>query len=998
VAIIKLLDERKESFSLTLHPETSYISSSHLAVSGKYGITGSAALKPRPSKVIKDLFDPGTFGELSLSYNTEPAARAFNETADGGLESIKSANYAYTLVKYASASIPEHSVLFSDPDYATGVYATTSDALRHLSIETFLDSYISSIHSAPNPVRNSKRLNIERISHIPSYSFGPRTTMFSAIQNNLMPHYASHYEMCQMAITNYHSLNFFTASTVPSDSAMIYPWGFGSSGHMHVDAQLHDDRPFTIDFYINPRYTGGEPRSKGNPGNPHEFKAGTILHLSSTFAVSLVSGSGVDQNGEVSGYRIMLQLSHSADVQPYLVDASIKNGKRIRESKGPYGNLIYLSDDNTLTRNNWHHVTIKWDQNLNDRTGSIQIDNHITEFVYPSGNYRATYEYRDSIYSDQPGGLVIGNYCAVSPDNSGNMRMFTNESQENQDQGIFPLYNIGAGSLECPDGDPVSFSLEHPLNAEIHEFKILDVYLKDEDIADLGKSSLNPQLQGNMLKSAPSYGPEYGTGPENIKFYISGLFRSTTKQRRQNIGPYILTEEKRFPISPFNHILAASCGALEINLENFVGAMCGRITSPGARSYGMLSPRLYNLTASEVINAAQPFGLYYGSSITDRKWPIQRMYETPSLVKRNLTVLPNDNGRFKPNYIVMASGTSRTTEDSTSDWRRPLVDIAESPNRYAYNPGRSVGIPADGPPPFHLEAENYVYASSSFGGIDPSIISLKNLIIQEQIDPQLQAEWDTRYQSYEAWLEAGGSASGEYPRGVFNHDDGSGVGVDYVIDPWSYGAFTYGRSAETVETVRSEFPNAYLFVPSSLNTKDSIFSTIFNISNLYYGNKILENSLYIHDNSLSGSAGHVSITLRDNGRGGLYRCDSGGPHPVWNNVGNVFYQDGIVLVKSPVLAFFGQDEFEMKFKGEQATHVKTVNVKLDKGLFNSSSNPQYKMLSASMDASDKNTNFVYVDSVNIHDENLNVIMRTNLAQPIKKRVKDSMLIRLKMDF
>ena len=56
------------------------------------------------------------------------------------------------------------------------------------------------------------------------------------------------------------------------------------------------------------------------------------------------------------------------------------------------------------------------------------------------------------------------------------------------------------------------------------------------------------------------------------------------------------------------------------------------------------------------------------------------------------------------------------------------------------------------------------------------------------------------------------------------------------------------------------------------------------------------------------------------------------------------------------------------------------------------------MLSASINASDKNTDFVYVDSVNIHDENLNVIMRTNLAQPIKKKVKDSMLIRLKMDF
>tara|TARA_R110001583_G_scaffold31600_1_gene107900 strand:+ start:74398 stop:77316 length:2919 start_codon:yes stop_codon:yes gene_type:complete len=972
-------------------------------VSGKYGITGSAALKPRPSKVIKDLFDPGTFGELSLSYNTEPAARAYDETADGGLESIKSATYAYAMAKYASASIPEYSALFptpiTDPDdpsatipYSDGVYATTSDALRHLNIETFLDSYMSSIHSAPNPVRNSKRLNIERISHIPSYSFGPRTTMFSAIQNNLMPHYASHYEMCQMAITNYHSLNFFTASTVPSDSAMIYPWGSAHLQHFYVDTRIVDDRPFTIDFYINPRYTGGEPRSKGNPGNPHGFKAGTILHLSSTFAVSLVSGSGVDQNGEVSGYRIMLQLSHSADVQPSRVDPSIKNGKRVRESSGPYGNLIYLSDDNTLARNNWHHVTIKWDQNLNDRTGSIQIDDHITQFAYPSGNYRSTYEYRSSyLTKDQPGALVIGNYCDVSPGDSGHMRMFVNDTQENKDQGIWPRFSIGSADHESPDGDPVNFSFDHPLNAEIHEFKILDVYLKDEDVADLGKTSLNPQLQGNMLKTVPSYNDEYGTGPNNIKFYITGLFRNTTKQRRQNIGPYYRISDKRFPISPFNHILAASCGALEINLENFVGAICGRRVNsmPAYSIYGMLHPRLYKLTAS--LGTQHTTSDIEGTEYTDRKYAIQRMYETPSLAKRNLSVLPNDNGRFKPNYIVMASGTSRTTEDSTVGWRRPLVDIGKSPNKYAYNPalaGGTLGI-LETIMPFGLVTENYVYASNSFGGIDPSIISLKNLIVPEQIDPNLQIDWDTLY--YNAQLDVIAPADPEfYPRGAFRED---GASIFYPISTFNYHASEYDSSDWA-----SLFPSDYLFVPSALNTRDSIFSTIFNISNLYYGNKILENSLYIHDNSLSGSAGHVSITLRDNGRGGLYRCDSAGPHPEWNNVGNVFYQDGIALVKSPILTLFGKDEFEISFKGEQVTHVKTVNVKLDKGLFNSSSNPQYKMLSASINASDKNTDFVYVDSVNIHDENLNVIMRTNLAQPIKKKVKDSMLIRLKMDF
>ena len=106
----------------------------------------------------------------------------------------------------------------------------------------------------------------------------------------------------------------------------------------------------------------------------------------------------------------------------------------------------------------------------------------------------------------------------------------------------------------------------------------------------------------------------------------------------------------------------------------------------------------------------------------------------------------------------------------------------------------------------------------------------------------------------------------------------------------------------------------------------------------------------------------------------------------------------MAIVKSPILTFFGKECFEIKFRGEQNTHVSIINVQLGAGLFNSSSNPQYKLLSASSSPADIGKKFVYVDSLNIHDENLNVIARTNFAQPVKKRVDDTMVIRFKMDF
>jgi hypothetical protein len=131
---------------------------------------------------------------------------------------------------------------------------------------------------------------------------------------------------------------------------------------------------FSFDFYINPKY-----RPDSVDGN---FKAGTIFHLSSSYALSLVSGSAKDENGRTIGYRLKLQLSHSADVAPSTAAA------------GTYPNdLIFLSDDNSLMWNRWHHVVVRWGTNLvNNGTGSFNIDAvDRGYFVVPSGTITPRY-------------------------------------------------------------------------------------------------------------------------------------------------------------------------------------------------------------------------------------------------------------------------------------------------------------------------------------------------------------------------------------------------------------------------------------------------------------------------------------------------------------------------------------------------------------------------------------------------------------------------------
>ena len=149
---------------------------------------------------------------------------------------------------------------------------------------------------------------------------------------------------------------------------------------------------------------------------------------------------------------------------------------------------------------------------------------------------------------------------------------------------------------------------------------------------------------------------------------------------------------------------------------------------------------------------------------------------------------------------------------------------------------------------------------------------------------------------------------------------------------------------------------------------------------------------------MTGSGGKVKVTLKDNGKGGLYRADCTGSHPTWSNVGNIFYNEGVAIIKSPNLPLFATGTFETTFQGEQSTHVLTINAPCETGMFMSSSNPSFKVLSASLDPNEYDPEFVYITGFNLHDDNLNVIGRSNLAQPLVKRSSDEFLFKFKMDF
>ena len=149
---------------------------------------------------------------------------------------------------------------------------------------------------------------------------------------------------------------------------------------------------------------------------------------------------------------------------------------------------------------------------------------------------------------------------------------------------------------------------------------------------------------------------------------------------------------------------------------------------------------------------------------------------------------------------------------------------------------------------------------------------------------------------------------------------------------------------------------------------------------------------------MTGSDGKVKITLRDNGLGGLYRADAETPHPTWCGVGTILYDEGIAVTKSPLVFMIGKDQFDIDMRGERKIHTMEISVPCPAGMINSSSNPTFMLLTASDDPNENSVGPVIITGINLHDDNLNVVARATLAQPLIKRDEDRYLFRIKMDW
>jgi hypothetical protein len=774
LSFIPLTPDRFERFTLVTNPSQEFTSSS-------LGLTGSISLYARQNRTIKEVENPLT------------GALAFNDVA-----------------------LP---IVVADVSRTSGSNQRGS-----------YDSLLTSISQKGLSSRMQKTVSVTR--YTPSVSTVTSSFLKKTVVKDLLfPYYKTTYSSPNYAYTNYHSLNFFTASSVLPGGTMIYPVSYSANTPM----TYVPTGGFTLDMYVNPRYAVSASQ---------EFKAGTILHVSSTLALSLVTGSQVDHNGMRTGFRLLLQLSHSADTKPSSVNLATANNQRAIPD-----DMIFVSSDNALLWNHWHHVAVRWGtSNTNNGTGSFLIDGvERGTFIVPSGSVTRQHSGSAAVY--------LGNYFEGQP--TLDQRKFFNNKAS---------YNEGVKQLSSDTTDPTGFTFNHPLNAEIHDIKIFDGYRSVQQT--LTASAQGPDTLADLL------------------FYVPVLFTKVTPLRHVLQTP--ITQSRRSTGEPLNAELAMRVNGHEINVENFV-----REFVEGEH------PRLFHMT-----------GTIFTGSLSSTFTANDYLKRDVNIAKRNLLVLPCDNGLFAPNFDLLRSGTSEVMPSSGSVMERFVTDL---------------------------------------GGLDLKSITLRNLISTA---------------SYQA------SVSGSLETDV------------------------YGASPTSPTTAPTSI-YAVLQATRDPSSNDIVF---FEVSNLMYGRRIFPGTLELVDHNITGSSGRIGMKLKDDGRGGLYRADCLTTQAEWNTLGNVFYNEGLVLVKTPNIPFFGQNNFTISFKGERQIYVSKVNVVAPSAQVNSSSNPAFQDVPVSLNANEADESFVYITGINLHDENLNVIARASLAQPIVKRSGDRILFRLALDY
>jgi hypothetical protein len=195
----------------------------------------------------------------------------------------------------------------------------------------------------------------------------------------------------------------------------------------------------------------------------------------------------------------------------------------------------------------------------------------------------------------------------------------------------------------------------------------------------------------------------------------------------------------------------------------------------------------------------------------------------------------------------------------------------------------------------------------------------------------------------------------------------------------------------------------YSFFNANTYTTGSSPVTLFRVINfpsVYYDREILSGSLTASDWDASGN----KRNLYDDGNGAILSGST--------VVGNVFYAEGIACLYGSTINDFGSisslnTKWEVSLRGTHTIPVSIWNCRAPSGELNATSNPTFYQIPTNADSdntnereivltgSDRNT---WVTKIGIYNKRYELVATAHLAQPIRKKLSDNILFRLRMDF
>ena len=533
MSFVKLNKNFIERSTLTLRPNVKFVSSSI-----GLGVTGSEYISPVRSKCIKNIIDPS---KLTQNNNADYDENDYN---------------ILVMLSLASEQV--------NKDIVNGTQTP--------GLDSYMNVYMESANDAPKDVRFTKQIDMFRFDT--PILFNKNFNIKNNIRKNIIPYHKHRYPRSGFHYTNYNCLNFYTGSDLPTHSCLLYP---------NISDIYTPTSAFCLDFWINPRYSNE---------SGYEFHAGTIFHMSSSLCISLVSGSSRDQNNLVDNFKLLVQLSQSADVLPSSID--------ITTPAGNYPNDLIFTSSHNLKKNHWHHVLLQWGQESNNSNVELYIDSNKTQMQINSSSLKTSNEL-----------ISVGNYINTT---SGSCALLFNTTTATA-EGLTVLTN------ETTDAENQEAIFTQPLNAEIHNIRLFNKTLNAEEISKIKYAGIdNTRILGSNLY-------------DSLLFYVPPFFYPETRTREVISTPFqTLTTTTN---DPFNVQFSFGVGGKMINLENFT-----REFKQGE------FPRMLSLSGSIFSGTIE-------NITTD-----QYVYNTGSIVKRNTTILPCDNGLFKPNYYPIKSSVA----------------------------------------------------------------------------------------------------------------------------------------------------------------------------------------------------------------------------------------------------------------------------------------------------------------------------------------------------